>query len=156
MKVLLVILCLFVAVPGRAQVRPRPVQPHSDLLLKPQDQVTPQSTATKALFKSIERGILNSSTAELQALFARQVFMTISGNESGYYSSGQASLILQNFFSTRKPTQFSFTRTNETASNPYATGRLTFIRRGGKESVQVYVSVARQDSQWVITQFNIY
>ena len=155
MKVLLLMCCVLIASQSHAQIRPRPLQPHTDLLLKVQPETT-QSHDTRALFENIEQGILNGSAAEIHAYFARQVSMTITGNESGYYSSGQASLILQNFFSTRKPTQFSFTRLNATAPSPYATGRLTFVRRGTRESVQVYVSLMHQDSQWVITQFNIY
>lgn len=155
MNVFAIIFLLLVALPASAQVRSPAVQPRANLLLKPQPE-TNQSEGTALLFRTIERGILDGSSETLHPLFARQVSMTVSGDESGYYSAGQASLILQSFFSTRKPTQFSFTRTNTAAMSPYATGRLTFIRRGTKGSVQVYISLVRQDSQWVISQFNIY
>jgi Domain of unknown function (DUF4783) len=155
MKVCVVMLLMFASVPMYAQVRPRPVQPHSNLLLKPQPERS-QSHDTAALLKSIEEGILSGSSDQLHTFLAKQVSMTIGDNQSGYYSAGQASLILQNFFSTRKPTHFAFTRTSATDSSPYATGRLTFLRRGNRNSVQVYVALGRQDARWVITQFNIY
>jgi hypothetical protein len=82
--------------------------------------------------------------------------MTIRGSESGFFSSAQSLTILKNFFTSRKPTQFSFSQMNDTVPHPYATGRLDFVLRGSRESVQVYVSLTQQDSAWVINQFNIY
>ena len=120
-----------------------------------QDVDSPASKAG-ALFRTAERGIISADFDALAPSFGKQVSMTIRGSESGYFSSAQAVTILRNYFSSRKTLQFSFTRVNESATHPYATGRLDFEVRGSKESVQVYVSVARQDSLWVISQFNIY
>ena len=116
------------------------------------------SPASKAgvMFRTVERGIISSDFDALAPSFGKQVSMTIRGSESGYFSSAQAVTILRNHFSSRKTLQFSFSRINESATHPYATGRLDFEVRGNKESVQVYVSLARQDSLWVISQFNIY
>lgn len=150
-----VFLLLSIVVPLQAQVRPKPANPRINRLIEKPIEVR-QSPEARALLQRVERGILGGSAESYKSDFGKQVSMTISGTESGYYSSGQAFLILQNFFSTRKPTQFAFTRTNDSVANPYATGRLTFVRRGSRESVQVYVSLNRQDSTWVITQFNIY
>lgn len=149
-------LLLFLAVlPLQAQVRPKIGHPRANSLLNEKADVS-QSPEARMLLQKIERGILGGSAEAFNADFGKQVSMTITGAESGYYSSGQAFLILKSFFSTRKPTQFSFTRINDTVASPYATGRLSYVRRGSRESVQVYVSLARQESQWVITQFNIY
>ena len=146
---------LLIALPLHAQVRPKIGNSKASSLLNQRIEVH-QSPEARALLQRIERGILGGSAEAFNANFGKQVSMTIAGAESGYYSSGQAFLILQNFFSARKPTQFSFSRINDTLASPYATGRLSFIRRGNRESVQVYVSLARQETQWVITQFNIY
>lgn len=154
MRLLLLALVVLV-LPVQAQVRPKIADPRANSLLNERVE-TRQSPEATALLRKVERGILGGSVELFNASFAKQVSMTISGGESGYYSGGQASLILQNFFSIRKPTQFTFSRMNDSVASPYATGRLSFIRRGTKESVQVYVSLTRQDSEWVITQFNIY
>jgi len=152
---LLLLACVFFVLPLQAQVRPKIPNPRSNSLLN--ERIEPkQAQEAKTLLQAVERGILGGSVEGFGTRFAKQVSMTISGGESGYYSSGQASLILQNFFSTRKPTQFAFSRMNDSLASPYATGRLSFIRRGSKESVQIYVSLTRQESRWVITQFNIY
>jgi hypothetical protein len=154
MRLSLLILFL-VVIPLQAQVRPKIANPRANSLLNEKVEAR-QSPEARALLQRIEHGILGGSAETFDANFGRQVSMTITGAESGYYSPGQAFLILKNFFSARKPTQFSFTRINDTVASPYATGRLSFIRRGSRESVQIYVSLTRQESQWVITQFNIY
>lgn len=108
------------------------------------------------MFNSVETALVAGDVSSLSPSLAKQVSMTIQGNESGFFSSAQALTILKNFFSSRKPTQFSFSRMNDSVQHPYATGRLDFVHRGSRESVQVYVSLTRQDSAWVISQFNIY
>jgi hypothetical protein len=110
----------------------------------------------RKLFGQIEHGILNSSLASSPVPFAQQVYINVPGGESGYFSSNQGASILQTYFSGRVPISFQFTRYSDKAPNPYATGRLTFARRGQRESAQIYVSFVFQDSRWVIGQFNIY
>lgn len=115
-----------------------------------------ESGRVRSLFNTVESALVAGDIGLLSANFAKQVSMTIRGSESGFFSSAQALTILKKFLSARKPTQFSFSRLNDSVPHPYATGRLDFVVRGSKESVQVYVSLALVDSGWVISQFNIY
>jgi hypothetical protein len=82
--------------------------------------------------------------------------VNMSGGESGYFSANQTVSILQRYLSGRTSLSFEFSRYNDLGPTPYATGRLTSISRGRRESAQIYVSLRHQDSRWVITQFNIY
>jgi len=123
---------------------------------QPQGKENSQFGAVRLVFNAVEAALVAGNAGSLSPLLAKQVSMTIRGNESGFFSSAQSLTILKKFFSPRKPTQFSFSRLNDTVSHPYATGRLDFVLRGSKESVQVYVSLTQQDSAWVISQFNIY
>jgi hypothetical protein len=116
----------------------------------------PQQAEVRKLFGLIEQRIVNASIASASANFAQQVFVNLSGGESGYFSSNQTVSILQRYLSSRTSLSFEFSRFNDTGSTPYATGRLTSISRGRRESAQIYVSLRHQDSRWVISQFNIY
>jgi hypothetical protein len=115
-----------------------------------------QAGEVRSMFNSVEAALVAGNVKSLSPLLAKQVSMTIRGSESGFFSSAQSLTILKNFFTSRKPTQFSFSQMNDTVPHPYATGRLDFVLRGSRESVQVYVSLTQQDSAWVINQFNIY
>jgi hypothetical protein len=117
---------------------------------------TVQQPEVRRVFNQIERSILNSSLSSVPVSFARQVYVNITGGESGYFSQNQVVSVLQSYFVPRTPLSFEFSRHNDQGPTPYATGRLTFVARGRRESAQVYVSLAIQDSQWVISQFNIY
>ena len=116
----------------------------------------PVQTEARKLFAIIERGITSSSFAPVATHFAQQVFVNMSGGESGYFSAHQTVSILQQYLSSRTSLSFEFSRFSDTDSTPYATGRLTFNSRGRRESAQVYVSLRFQESRWVINQFNIY
>ncbi len=122
----------------------------------PAAKQTPQSGEVRSVFNTVEAALITGNVKSLSALLAKQVSMTIRGSESGFFSSAQSLTILKNFFSSRKPGQFSYSRMNDTVPHPYATGRLDFVLQGSKESVQVYVSLTQQGSAWVISQFNIY
>jgi hypothetical protein len=117
---------------------------------------TAQRADVKKLFEMIEQGIVRSSLTESSRHFAEQVFVNMSSGESGYFSASQTVSILQRFLSSRSSLSFEFSRFSDTGSTPYATGRLSFVSRGRKESAQVYVSLRFQDSRWVVSQFNVY
>jgi len=115
-----------------------------------------QQVDVRRLFGQIEDGLLKSRLAATPVQFASQVSISIPGGESGYFSANQAASILDSYFSRRTPQSFQFSRYIDRGSNPFATGRFTFINRGQRESVQVYVSLVYQEARWVISQFNIY
>lgn len=117
---------------------------------------TAQRADVRKLFETIERDIVRSSLTESSGHFAEQVFVNMSSGESGYFSSNQTVSILQRYLSSRTLLSFEFSRFSDTGTTPYATGRLSFVSRGRKESAQVYVSLRFQDSRWVVSQFNVY
>ncbi len=114
-----------------------------------------QTSDAATMLQKIEKGIERGSVSEFSPFFSSQVYLSFLGQE-GYYSSNQTTSVLQNYFQTMKPLSFSFSSYQDKGNNPYATGRLTYALKGTRESAQVYVSLARQESKWVITQFNIY
>lgn len=120
-----------------------------------QPRVPDQGEARK-LIRIIEQSILSASLTSASAHFAQQVFVNVSGAESGYFSANQTVSILHRYFSSRSSLAFEFSRFSDAGSTPYATGRLTYTVRGRRESAQVYVSLRFQDSRWFISQFNIY
>ncbi len=143
--------------PSTAQLPGQRKAPRNDLsnILDPQLR-KPQQAEVRKLFGLIEKGIVNASLSSASVSFAQQVFVNMSGGESGYFSANQTVSILQRYLSSRRSLSFEFSRFNDSGPTPYATGRLTCISRGRRESAQIYVSLRHQDSRWVITQFNIY
>ena len=143
--------------PSAAQLPVQRRTPRNDLSTIQEPQLRkPQQAEVRKVFGQIEQGIVNASLSLSSASFAQQVFVNMSGGESGYFSANQTVSMLQRFLSSRTSLSFEFSRFNDTGPAPYATGRLTAISRGRRESAQVYVSLRHQASRWVITQFNIY
>jgi len=115
-----------------------------------------QHTDISTIFGSVEKGISTSALRLFASYLGPQVHLSISGQQDSYFSANQTAAVLQSYFERLKPVTFAFTRLQEKGENPYATGRLTYVSKGNRESVQIYVSLAQHDSKWVISQFNVY
>ena len=122
----------------------------------PSTRLDTQHSRVLDVFQNIEYGIRMSTVEEFKRELGTIVSIAIGSSERGYFSMNQAASVLSGYFSGRKSISFEFSRIHEKGNAPYATGRLVYIKKGNQESVQVYVSLTRQDSRWVINQFNIY
>jgi len=127
-----------------------------DTLVISSTQSSDQRSPVIKIFQNVEYGLQNNVVDRFAKEFGEIVSMTISSGEHGYYSANQAVLVLIGYFSERRLVSFMFSRIHEKGSAPYATGRFIYVQRGIQKSVQVYVSLTREDSHWVISQFNIY
>jgi hypothetical protein len=142
---------------SEAQMKQRSeTQTPKEVLDTPSVRLDQQRSKVLAVFKNIEYGIRKCVVEEFYKEFGTIVSITIGSGERGYFSMNQAQSVLTGYFSGRRPVSFEFSRIHENGITPYATGRLVYIQKGNQESVQVYVSLTRQDSRWVINQFNIY
>jgi hypothetical protein len=140
-----------------AQVKPRSVTgpiENSDKISAVNSRI--QRSPTAEIFKKVEFGLQNNSVEYFKNELGDIVSMTISSGEHGYYSSNQAVSVLVGYFSERRLNSFEFSKIYEKGNMPYATGRFIYIQKGIQKSAQVYVSLTKQDSKWIISQFNIY
>ena len=112
--------------------------------------------AIKAVFQSVEQALASGAVGEIRRSLGDQVTMNIERQDFGYISANQATSVLNEYFAVRKPTGFSFSKIDTQAQGPFATGRLDYVRQGARGSSQVYLSLTRRDSTWVVSQFNIY
>ena len=134
----------------------------TSLLSQPQQKPLSQSTSASSVFEDIQRGISAGDIYVFVKHFAKQAYVSLRGDEGGYYSDGyfsenQLMYILQNFFGSRViMRQFKFSTIDESETGPYATGSGNFMYRGHRELLQIYVALSKLDDRWVITQFNVY
>ncbi len=110
----------------------------------------------RAIIAEIEHGLLSGDVQSFSKYFSAQVYLSLRGGESGYFSANQAYLIVENFFSSRRTVTFKFSTVKTDDPMPYATGGGSFFERGTIHSLQVYVALAKNRDRWVITQFNVY
>jgi hypothetical protein len=110
----------------------------------------------REVFAVIEAGIDGGIVEKFSDCIGKQVFLSIRGGESGYYSSNQAYFILKNFMSSRKPLGFTFTTYGLTENIPFATGRAAFRYKRNREYFQIYVSLNQVEDSWVIDKINFY
>ena len=155
---LLIILFLFAGASTFSQMKPKGKTTRSNSLVAPGEVLKKDSQQTEitGLFHSIEKAVSEGVVGPFASSFATSVFVNVTNGESGYLSGSQAASVLNNYFLSRKPIGFKFTRVNDNGSSPYATGRFSYVQNGTQGSSQIYVSLSSQGSKWVISQFNIY
>jgi len=118
---------------------------------------TKQDTLTPAtIFIELKQSIDDGNVKAVSKYIGTRVYLNLKDAESGYYSGNQAAYLIQNFFGTRRSLTFRFSTIKDTENSPYATGSGTFMARGGRAKLQVYVALSKKDGKWVITQFSVY
>jgi hypothetical protein len=130
--------------------------PKRDSLNVPLAHQNPQRSKISEIFQKVEQGIRTNSIDEFEKDLGAIVAIAVGSNERGYFSANQASSVLAGYFTGRRFISFEFTRIYEKGNEPYATGRFMYSLKGNQESAQIYVSLTRQETRWVINQFNIY
>ncbi|HEX9934647.1 MAG TPA: DUF4783 domain-containing protein, partial [bacterium] len=101
------------------------------------------------------KGIVEGKVDNFSRHFGQQVSISMSGDRSVWYSTNQAFSILKNFFGMRETLSFAFTTRKETENSAYATGGGRFLKRGTKESIQVYVVLKNTGGIWTIAQIHL-
>ena len=119
-------------------------------------QQTSASHPASAIFAAVSKGMTSGEATSFGRFLAPQVYVSLRTGEHGYFSTNQASALLEYFLRTRKISNLVFSTIGENATIPYATGSATLLYKGSRQLVQVYVAVARVGDQWLITQLNIY
>jgi len=129
--------------------------PQATPVHKPQEQSGKRSDQRR-VFETVKEGLNGARIGSFAELLAPQVHVNLKGGETGYFSSGQAYYVLENYFQAKKISGLEFSTLEESGLTPYATGSAGFHHKGSRETAQVYVSLSQLGDRWVITQIKIY
>ena len=127
-----------------------------DLFSQEKSSVPTALPTFSIIAEDIQRGIQTGDVGIFSKHFAKQVYVDLPGQESGYFSDHQLYYILRNFFGSRLTQQFRFSTVDDSETGSYATGSGSFLFKGRREVLQIYVALARLQGRAVITQFNVY
>jgi hypothetical protein len=107
------------------------------------------------IFKEIESGIKDGKVDRITKYFGQQTYFSFSNGINGYYSNNQAFYVLEDFFKLYRVTSFKFDYIKSDKNNGHATGNYNYDNRGQRSTAQVYISLKKIGSNWIITQFTI-
>ncbi|HRP93267.1 MAG TPA: DUF4783 domain-containing protein [Ignavibacteriaceae bacterium] len=107
------------------------------------------------IFKEIESGIRETNVRTISKYFGQQTYFSFSSGINGYYSNNQAFYVLEDFFKLYKVISFKFDYIKTDKNNGHATGNYNYDNRGQRSTSQVYISIKKIGSNWIITQFTI-
>lgn len=109
----------------------------------------------ESIFKDIESGIKEADVKTISKYFGQQTYFSFSSGINGYYSNNQAFYVLEDFFKLYKVISFKFDYIKTDKNNGHATGNYNYDNRGQRSTAQVYISLKKIGSNWIITQFTI-
>ncbi len=110
----------------------------------------------QSIVNDVEAGITRGATAPFEEHLAGRVYLHLRDSEEGYFSAGQAALVLRHFFSVGKILTFHFSTVQTGTTEATATGGGTLMVQGSPRLLQVYIVLSRSRSLWTITQFNVF
>ena len=105
-------------------------------------------------FARVEEGLANGDADRLSPLLGSQTYLSLFDGSQGYYSSGQAFYLLQDFFRVNRPVSFKFVNKHD-GDAPYATGEYQYETRGRRNVARVYAAFKRDGSSWKLSQLSI-
>lgn len=109
----------------------------------------------KKTFKDIGNGLLYKNVNSINPYFDSQVYLNIISNEKGYYSRGQAELILQDFMDYFTVENFKYLRSSRFNTYAFVNGIYTYMIGSGKRDLKVAVSLKYYDNKWYVDQIEI-
>ncbi|MCB2205460.1 DUF4783 domain-containing protein [bacterium] len=131
------------------------VAPAGEDALYVADQHPESEREARELLLNAKDALSSGNIRFLKSKLGHKVYLNLFTGINGYYSSEQAYLILESFFSTYIPISFSYSSRNFSIRNPYGFGPFTYERRGRRGSAEMFVSLAQVDERWVINQITV-
>jgi len=107
------------------------------------------------IFKEIELGIKEGNVERISKYFGQQTYFSFSNGVNGYYSSNQAFYVIEDFFKLYRVTSFKLDHIKSDKNHSYATGKYNYDNKGQRSTAQVYISLKKIGTNWIITQFTI-
>lgn len=128
------------------------VSPESGETLPASEQSKDQ---IRQIFSKVEEGISSGQPGRFSYALGSQTYISLSTGSSGYYSSGQAFYILQDYFNICRPLGFRFNMIDDKTDNPYASGTYRYESRGTTGTSQIFVTLKQFGNSWKISQITI-
>jgi len=113
------------------------------------------SQQEELIFKEIESAIKEANVEQISKYFGQQTYFSFSNGTNGYYSSNQAFYVVEDFFKLYRVTSFKLDHIKTDNNHSYATGKYNYDNRGQRSTAQVYISLKKIGTNWIITQFTI-
>ena len=123
--------------------------------LNKEQEVKKVDLQEEVIFKEIESAIKEADVKLISKYFGQQTYFSFSNGINGYYSSNQAYYVLEDFFKLYKVISFKFDHIKTDKNSGYATGNYSYDNKGQRSTSQVYISIKKVGSNWIITQFTI-
>lgn len=108
-----------------------------------------------SVFNKIEAGLKSGEVNSFSDYFDKRTYLSLSGLNTGYYSTNQAYYLLDNYLNENRPVSFRFSNVSDSTLQPYATGVFNYNKKGVQSSKQVYISLKKFGDSWKISQLTI-
>lgn len=109
----------------------------------------------KKTFVIVGDGISYSNSYVIKGYMSSEIYINISDNENGYFSSDQSQLILENFFTNNIVSSFKWKSSSAADIYAFATGKYKYKRNGFINYYTLSISLKYINNVWLIDQIII-
>ena len=109
----------------------------------------------KRTFKDIGNGFAYRNINYINPYFDTQVYLNVTRNDRGYYSSSQAEQILLDFMDNFSVSNFKYIRSSRYTAYAFVNGVYSYMIGSGRRDLKAAISLKYHDNKWYIDQISI-
>lgn len=119
------------------------------------ESVRVKFTKCKKVFIDIGDGFSYNNLYSITPYFENEIYLNITGEDKGYYSSDQAKYILDSFLNNFICTNFKWRNSSRSDIYAFATGKFKYTKNGYSNAFDISISLNYNNESWLIDQIII-
>ncbi len=107
------------------------------------------------IFKEMEKGFNSNNISKIAKFIKDDTFINLKNGISDYFSSSQAYYVLKDFFKTYHIINVKLDNIKIKNKYSYASGKLIYKKSGVSGNAQVFISLRKTRTGWIIAQLTV-
>ncbi len=114
-----------------------------------------QAEEAERILLNIKNGLLEGQVSKFTEDLDSKTYLSLSNGVTGYFSTNQASNVLQDFIQENIPYEFEFFSMKTQTFYPFGSASLKYTAKGIRKSSKVFISLKPSGNAWKISQITI-
>ncbi len=114
-----------------------------------------QAEEAERILLNFRSGLLEGKVDKFTEDLDSKTYLSLANGVAGYFSSSQASNVLQDFIKTNIPLEFEFFSMKTRTFYPFGSANIKYTVKGARKSSQVFISLKPAGNAWKISQITI-
>ena len=114
-----------------------------------------QKNEVNFIFDKIEQGFNQRDVNFFSNYLSNRTYIRLSDGNSGHFSGNQSFYVLKRYFEDMNLSEFTYENLFQDSDNPYASGKVSYLKKGKRGALRVFILLENLYNSWKITQITI-